>query len=94
MPQYEIELTSRARRAIHETLPAKVVDVVINFLKGPLAENPRRVGKKLNAPFNKQFSARRGDYRVIYKIDDELLLVTVLDIEHRAHAYAVRLKKH
>jgi len=92
--RYEIEIKARARRALHDKLPVKIVGVVLNFLHGPLAENPHRVGKKLDAPFENQFSARRGDYRVIYKVNEEKSIVVVLDIQHRAHVYAADLKKH
>lgn len=93
MPQYEVEIKERAVRALHEQLPLKIVDVILNYIYGPLKENPQRAGKKLNAPFEGDWSGRRGDYRVIYQIDDAKSLITVLDIEHRAHAYASRLKR-
>jgi mRNA-degrading endonuclease RelE of RelBE toxin-antitoxin system len=36
------------------------------------------------------FSARRGAYRVIYRIDDEARAVHVVRIEHRANVYRPR----
>ena len=75
---------------MQEELPQKIVDVVANFITGPLTENPHRSGKKLDAPFKDQWSGRRGDYRVIYRIDEANSKVNVLDIAHRSHAYATR----
>jgi len=89
---YEVELKERALKALQESLPLKVVDVVLNFINGPLVENPHRLGKKLNSPFEDQWSARRGDYRVIYRIDDQRHIIFVLDIKHRSHVYATRFK--
>ncbi|HSR83919.1 MAG TPA: type II toxin-antitoxin system RelE/ParE family toxin [Streptosporangiaceae bacterium] len=37
-----------------------------------------------------QGSAPRGDYRVIYRIDDDVRTVTVMAIEHRSDAYRPR----
>jgi mRNA-degrading endonuclease RelE of RelBE toxin-antitoxin system len=88
--QYEIDVKARALKVLSEKLPPKIIDAVTNFIYGPLAENPKRVGKRLNAPFVGQWTAKRGDYRVIYAIDEERGVVTVLDIAHRAHVYAPR----
>ena len=91
MKRYEVELKPRALKAVHEQLPPKVVDVVLYFIDGPLRENPKRVGKLLGAPFRNTWSARRGDYRIIYVIHEELGEIAVLDIKHRSHVYATRL---
>ena len=91
MKPYEIEIKASALKAIHEKLPIKVVDVVLYFIQGPLAENPQRVGKKLDAPFIDKWSARRGDYRIVYGINEAKHLVTVLDVNHRSHIYAMKL---
>jgi mRNA interferase RelE/StbE len=45
------------------------------------------VGKGLPAPLAGQYSARRGAYRVRYRVDDGKHLVTVIDIAYRAEAY-------
>lgn len=56
----------------------------MEFIYGPLAENPRRVGKALRFELEGLHSARRGDYRVIYRIAH---VVTITAIEHRADVY-------
>jgi mRNA interferase RelE/StbE len=38
-------------------------------------------------PLDDRFSARRGTYRVIYRIDDKAHIVTVVDIGHRRDVY-------
>ncbi len=60
---------------------------VWTFCDGPLREAPYRVGKPLRAPFTGQYSARRGAYRVRYRIDDDKRVVTVVDIAYRADIY-------
>jgi mRNA-degrading endonuclease RelE of RelBE toxin-antitoxin system len=34
-----------------------------------------------------RFSARRGTYRIIYRIDDKNRVVTVVDVDHRRDVY-------
>lgn len=52
-----------------------------------LAEDPHRVGKPLRLRLEGYWSARRGQYRVIYSIRDDEVLVPVVRIAHRADAY-------
>ena len=56
-------------------------------MTGPLLANPQRVGRPLRAPLNGRWSARRGQYRIIYTIDIEGQIVTVLHISHRRDSY-------
>jgi mRNA-degrading endonuclease RelE of RelBE toxin-antitoxin system len=48
---------------------------------------PHRVGKRLLPPLDDRCSAWRGTYRVIYRIDDDARVVTVVDIGHRRDVY-------
>jgi len=83
---YEIEWAAAARRAL-EQLPEKVAVSAIEFIYGPLAEEPHRVGRPLRFELEGKHSAHRGDYRVIYRIDDPHRVVLVLTIGHRADIY-------
>jgi hypothetical protein len=47
---------------------------------------PRRVGKPVERELTGSFSARRGPYRVLYRIDDDAKRVTILRVAHRADA--------
>jgi mRNA interferase RelE/StbE len=51
---------------------------------GPLLDNPHRVGKPLRFELDGYYSARRGQYRVIYRIDGHEVIVYVIKISHRA----------
>jgi mRNA-degrading endonuclease RelE of RelBE toxin-antitoxin system len=64
-----------------------VAGAAYEFITGPLLEEPHRVGKRLLRPLDDRFSARRGTYRVIYRIDDQACVVTVVDIGHRPDVY-------
>ena len=71
-------------------LPEKVATAVVEFLYGSLASSPYSVGKLLRLGLQGLHSARRGDYRVIYRIDDQQRRVTVMAIEHRSDVYRPR----
>jgi mRNA interferase RelE/StbE len=79
-----------AERRVLTRLPEKVASAVVEFLYGSLAERPHRVGKPLKLGLEGLHSARRGDYRVVYRIDDDRRLVTVIAIEHRSDIYRPR----
>lgn len=88
--RYTLSITPTARRQLAETLPEAVALAAYEFIVGPLLDNPHRVGKRLHAPLEDRHSARRGTYRVIYRIDDENQTVSVVDIAHRRDAYRVK----
>jgi mRNA interferase RelE/StbE len=83
---YPIAWTPTARRALIR-LPEKAATAALEFIYGQLAENPERVGKPLRFELQGLHSARRGDFRIIYRITE---VVPILTIEHRADAYRTR----
>ncbi len=83
VPNFDISWSPTARRALTK-LPEKVGTAVIEFIYGPLATNSHRVGKPLRFELEGLLSARRGDFRIIYRISD---VVTIVAIEPRADAY-------
>ena len=84
---FDVHLSPGARRALSETIPANAAFAAWAFIKGPLRANPHRVGAPLRAPFEGLWRARRGEYRVRYRIDDERRTIFVLDVDHRRDAY-------
>lgn len=87
MTEYELVLTPPARRALTEGLPEAVAAAVVEFLTTALVEAPRRVGKPLRFDLEGIWAARRGTYRVLYRINEAKHEVVVLRIEHRRDAY-------
>jgi len=85
--RYEIVVTAPAARAIREVLPEAVAFAVIDFMTGPLLDSPRRVGAPLRDELEGVWSARRGTYRVLYRIDDDRHEVIVLRVGHRGDVY-------
>jgi mRNA interferase RelE/StbE len=84
---YALRATPTVRRALGEILPEAVAAAAHEFITGPLLLAPYRVGKRLLPPLDDRFSARRGTYRIIYRVDDKAHVVTVVDVAHRRDAY-------
>lgn len=85
--RFDLRFQPAARRAIAERLPESVAAAVLEFCDSTLAANPHRVGKPLFGPLAGCHGARRGTYRIIYRIDEAARTVHILDVDHRADIY-------
>ena len=83
---YSIRVTARAERDLQQ-LPEKIATACVEFIFGPLADNPRRVGKPLRAELVGLHSARRGDYRVVYGVAEDTRTVEIVHIARRSDVY-------
>jgi mRNA-degrading endonuclease RelE of RelBE toxin-antitoxin system len=86
---FEVTWSPTAQRDL-KRLPEKVVTAVAEFAYGALAANPHRVGRPLHLELTGRHAARRGSYRVVYRIDDEERLVRVESVDHRSDVYRRR----
>ena len=84
---YRVELTWSAKRALTDHLPEAVAAACWQFIQGPLAEDPYRVGKPLRHHLEGRFSARRGEFRVIYQIVEDRIIIRVIHIAQRRNVY-------
>jgi mRNA-degrading endonuclease RelE of RelBE toxin-antitoxin system len=85
--RYEIRFQPAARKAIAYRLPEAVATAVLEFCDAALAVNLQRVGKPLFGPLAGCHGARRGTYRIVYRIDENGRIVHVLDIDRRSDIY-------
>lgn len=85
--RYDVRFQPAARRAISDRLPETVAAAVLEFCDAALAMSPQRVGKPLFGPLAGCHGARRGTYRIVYRIDEDARTVHVLDIDHRRDVY-------
>ena len=85
--RYDIRFQPAARRAISERLPETVAAAVLEFCEAALAVNPQRVAKPLFGPLAGCHRARRGTYRIVYRIDEASRTVHVLDVDRRSDIY-------
>ena len=86
---FDIAWTATSRRALSR-LPGKVGAAVVELCYGPRAENPARLGKPLRFELAGLHCARRGDYRVIHRIDLGRHCVEIVAIERRSDSYRPR----
>ena len=84
---HQLVIAPAARRQLAERLPEPVAFAAYEFIVGALLANPQRVGKRLQPPLQDRHCARRGTYRVIYRIDEQNRRVTVVAVTHRSDAY-------
>jgi mRNA-degrading endonuclease RelE of RelBE toxin-antitoxin system len=89
MTQWRLVVAASAERRLSR-LPPKIASAVVEFMLGPLVDNPRRVGKPLLRELSGYLAARRGVYRIIYRVDDETQTIEVVRIDHRSRVYRSR----
>ena len=83
--RYAIVIERRAERELRRlptSLRQRVTDAIAS-----LANNPRPPGCKKLAARPEAWRIRVGDYRIVYRIDDQVLRVMVIRIGHRSDVY-------
>lgn len=87
--RYELRVSAPAARQLGG-LPERVAGAVVEFMLGPLLDDPHRVGGALRRELAGLHAARRGAYRIVYEIREEESTVDVLRIDHRSTVYRPR----
>ena len=77
---------------LDENVPAPITSTVKTLLRRShdvqhVIDLPGWSGTKDLHLYGKAFSARRGTYRIIYRINDKNRVVTVVDVDHRRDVY-------
>ena len=84
MAKYKIEIKRSALKEIH-SLPKKNLKRVLAKIES-LAENPRPFdSQKLSS--QEKYRVRVGDYRILYSIEDNILIVFIVKVAHRREVY-------
>jgi mRNA interferase RelE/StbE len=86
---HDVVASGAARRQL-QAIPAKAAVAIYELMAGDLGEVPHRVGKPLRWDFDGLWVARRGEYRIVYEVDDDTRTVTVIRIDHRRDVYRAR----
>jgi mRNA interferase RelE/StbE len=86
---HAVEWAGPALRSL-QRIPEKASVAVVEFVYGALADEPTRVGRPLRWELEGLHSARRGDYRVVYRVDDHRHVVVIEAVAHRADVYRAR----
>lgn len=83
---WDVHFADTACRGL-DRLPLKIAQAVVEFVTHTLPSNPRRMSKPLQGEFEGLHSARRGDYRVLFLLDEETATLLVVRVAHRRDAY-------
>lgn len=86
---WKIELSAHAEKELDRLDPV-VARRILRFLVRPLANhtNPRELGETLRGErFGDFWKYRLGDYRVIARIEDDIVRILVVRIGHRREVY-------
>lgn len=93
MSRWHLKVAASAERSLAR-LSEGVAAAVVEFMLGPLLDAPTALGKPLQRELTGYWSARRGAYRIIYWLDHDDRVVTVVRIEHRSDVYRSRRAGH
>lgn len=84
MANYKILIKSSAAKELAR-LPKKDIQRITSKIKS-LSADPRPLGcEKLSA--QERYRIRQGNYRIVYSIEDDKLIVYVIKIAHRSEVY-------
>lgn len=88
MEKYKVEFTKLAQKQLYKLDP-NTFHLITNWINKNLVdcEDPRQRGKGLTANRSGEWRYRVGDYRIIAKIQDNIVTVLVLEIGHRSTIY-------
>ena len=86
---WALQVAASAERALAR-LPVGVAAAIVEFMVGPLTDEPERVGRPLQRELTGYRSARRGAYRIVYRLVPDDHVVRVVRIEHRSDVYRTR----
>ena len=86
--KYKVEYTKTAMKQLKK-MDRKIAAFILSFIEEKLVdcENPRLHGKALQANLNDKWRYRVGDYRILAKIEDNAVIITIVEVGHRREIY-------
>jgi mRNA interferase RelE/StbE len=86
---WRIEIAPAAKKEL-DRMDRQAAQRILTFLEKRIAprKDPRSIGDALRGPrYGEYWRYRVGDYRIIARIEDAVLLILVLRVGHRKHIY-------
>jgi mRNA interferase RelE/StbE len=84
--KYSVRLKASAVTEIEQIEPKKVRRQIVNRI-GALSEDPRPPGCEKLSGQSSRYRLRQGAYRIVYAVEDDLLVVLVVKVGHRSAVY-------
>jgi mRNA interferase RelE/StbE len=85
MAYYQIKWKNSAKKEL-KSLAKEMIPKIIETVES-LAENPYPIGIKKMVGINNTYRIRVGEYRIIYNIESNLLIIEIIKIGHRQGVY-------
>lgn len=85
MSEYKIEFLKKAEKELVK-LPFKIQKQIANRLES-LKFNPYPPDVKKLKNSNGKLRIRLGDYRIIYRLENDILVILIIKIAHRSKVY-------
>lgn len=82
---WQIVIERRVKR-VFRRLPKDLLDRIKVAIK-QLAQNPRPVGSKKLTGYQDLYRIRVGQWRIVYAIEEEELIILVIEVSPRGGAY-------
>lgn len=86
--KYRVEYTRTAVKQLQK-MDKMIAVFILSYIEEKLVdcENPRLYGKALQGHLDDKWRYRVGDYRILAKIEDHLVVITVVEVGHRKDIY-------
>ena len=86
--KYRVEYTKTAVKQLKK-MDRKIASLILSFIEDKLlnCENPRLYGKALRGDLTDIWRYRVGNYRILAKIEDEIVVITIVEVGHRKEIY-------
>ncbi|MCI7344268.1 MAG: type II toxin-antitoxin system RelE/ParE family toxin [Fusobacterium necrophorum] len=86
--RYQVEFTKAASKKFQK-LDSSIKKILLSWITKNLqnCSNPRAFGKALKGNLSDKWRYRVGDYRIMAKIEDSKIIITIVDIGHRKDIY-------
>jgi mRNA-degrading endonuclease RelE of RelBE toxin-antitoxin system len=83
---WTVQFAPSALRGL-DRLPPRIAPAIVEFATTTLPRNPEQLSKPLRGELEGLRSARRGDYRVLFRLHPEARVLLVVRVGHRADIY-------
>lgn len=87
---FKVEFSESCCLKYFNKLPKNTKERILNFIEKRIAYSPYEAGEMLKGNLFGFWKSRIGDYRIIYKINDDKILVLIIKIGHRKEVYEKR----
>jgi mRNA interferase RelE/StbE len=88
---YTVRLASGVLRTLQagppKGIPLNAAWAIFKFIHGPLSQDPWKVSKPPHDELEGFRGARRGEYRIIFRVDEEERVIRVVRVDHRSDIY-------